>query len=187
MYLKKLITASVICILYLFVHSGFGQAANSLIALPTSLNFKENTIFQETSKTEKYRILSRAIEISDLGRILDADGQYTLLAPSNKVFNKILDIQSAKILNEADKAQLRKILTNHIISGKITAAKLLQVLASSTTNSKLITLRGSEIYFSLEGTDIILSDGNGQKVKILEADLQKSNGVIHEVDGLLGV
>jgi transforming growth factor-beta-induced protein len=118
-----------------------------------------------------FTILARALTEAALIDTLKSDGPFTVFAPTDEAFAKIPSEQLNAIL--ADKALLTKILTYHVVAGKLLAAG---VLARSELNS----VEGSSIKVSLNNSGAFVNDS-----KIIATDVLASNGVIHVIDTVL--
>ncbi len=118
-----------------------------------------------------FTILARALTEAGLIETLKSEGPFTVFAPTDEAFAKIPSDQLNAIL--ADKALLTKILTYHVVAGKLAAADVL----SATT---LATVEGSDINVSLQGSDAFVNQS-----KIVATDVFATNGVIHVIDTVL--
>ena len=102
---------------------------------------------------------------------LNKPGPYTVFAPTNEAFAKIPADQLNAIL--ADKAQLTKILTYHVVPGKVMAADL----------------QPEQMVKTVEGQDLDIKVANGAATvngcNIVKTDVTASNGVIHVIDCVL--
>jgi transforming growth factor-beta-induced protein len=118
-----------------------------------------------------FTILARALTEAGLIDILKGDGPFTVFAPTDEAFAKIPSDQLGAIL--ADKALLTKILTYHVVAGKLDAATVLD-------SCSLTSVEGSSINVSLQGSEAFVNQS-----KIIATDVFASNGVIHVIDTVL--
>ncbi len=118
-----------------------------------------------------FTVLATALTEAGLIETLKSAGPFTVFAPTDAAFAKIPSEQLSAIL--ADKALLTKILTYHVVAGKLAAS---DVLSSCT----LTSVEGSAIKVSLNGSDAFLNQS-----KITLTDVFASNGVIHVIDTVL--
>lgn len=117
-----------------------------------------------------FSTLVTALQAAGLVEALQGDGPLTVFAPTNEAFAKLPAGTLEALL--ADKAMLTKVLTYHVVSGKVTAAEVMK-LSSATT---------------LEGSSVAIDTSNGVKVNdanVVSADVMASNGVIHVIDTVL--
>ena len=118
-----------------------------------------------------FTILARALTEAGLIDVLKGDGPFTVFAPTDEAFAKIPSDQLDAIL--ADKALLTKILTYHVVAGKLDAATVLD-------SCSLTSVEGSSINVSLQGSEAFVNQS-----KIIATDVFASNGVIHVIDTVI--
>ena len=70
------------------------------------------------------------------------------------------------------------------MAGKLSASKILKAISRGEGKATFTTIQGNKIKASMNGIDIILTDTYGNKAKIVLADSNQSNGVIHEIDSV---
>lgn len=118
----------------------------------------------------QFSTLVSALTKANLVSALKATGPFTVFAPSNAAFAKA-NITSLDGISNDD---LTKILTNHVVSGK--------VMAADVTSGRVATLNtDSPIYIS-KNTDGVFINGT---VKVVQTDVTASNGVIHVIDNVI--
>ena len=101
-------------------------------------------------------------------------GNYTVFAPTNAAFKKLPKSTLAAV--GEDRALLKKVLTYHVVKGKVPAAKVV------TLNGKSVkTLSGQTVKVSVRGGNVFL---NGS-TRVTKTDVLASNGVIHVVNKVL--
>ncbi len=117
-----------------------------------------------------FKTLVMALKAADLVDTLKGPGPFTVFAPTDEAFAKIPKAKLDALLK--DKAQLTKVLTYHVVAGK--------VMAMDVKPGKVKTL---------EGESITITDKNGllkaNNAKILKTDIVADNGVIHVIDTVL--
>jgi len=114
--------------------------------------------------------LVTAVTAAGLVDTLSGPGPFTVFAPNDDAFAKLPKETLDEVL--ADKEQLTKILMYHVVSGKKTAADISNVTKAET----------------LQGGDVAIDTTDGVKVndaKVVTADIECSNGVIHVIDTVL--
>ncbi|MFN8049896.1 MAG: fasciclin domain-containing protein [Acidimicrobiales bacterium] len=116
--------------------------------------------------------LVSAVKAADLVDTLNGPGPFTIFAPTNDAFAKI----PADTLNSvlADKATLTKILTLHVVPGKMSAADLVKA-------GKATTVEGQDITFSGDASSLKV---NGQATVVC-GDVQVANATVHIIDTVL--
>ncbi len=110
-----------------------------------------------------------ALKTAGLVETLSGDGPFTVFAPNDEAFAKIPKDQLNALL--ADKAKLTKVLTYHVVSGK--------VMAADVKAGKVTTVQGSDLTISTAGGVKV------DKANVIKTDIVGSNGVIHVIDSVV--
>jgi uncharacterized surface protein with fasciclin (FAS1) repeats len=120
----------------------------------------------------RFTTLATALTAAGLIDTLKGPGPFTVFAPTDDAFAKL----PAGALDDllADKAALTKILTYHVVSGKVMAADVVSLTSANT-------VAGVPVSIKVEGSDVILN-GNS---KVIITDIETTNGVIHVIDTVL--
>ncbi len=118
------------------------------------------------------KTLAAAVKAAGLVETLQGDGPFTVFAPTDAAFTAIQS-EVDKLLKPENKSKLSKILTYHVISGKLKAADL-------KDGQELTTVEGSKLKVSVKDGKVTV--GNA---KVTTADISASNGVIHVIDKVL--
>jgi len=116
-----------------------------------------------------FKTLVTAIQAAGLVDTLKGPGPFTVFAPTDAAFAKIPKAKLDALL--ADKAALTKVLTYHVVSGK--------VMAADVKAGKVKTVEGGEVTLATKGG--VTVDG----AKVVKADVVASNGVIHAIDTVI--
>jgi uncharacterized surface protein with fasciclin (FAS1) repeats len=117
-----------------------------------------------------FKTLATALQAAGLVETLKGKGPFTVFAPTDAAFAKIPKADLDALLK--DKAKLTKVLTYHVVAGKVTAADVMKL-----TEAK-----------SVEGQELRIDTSSGVKVdgaSVIKADVMASNGVIHVIDAVL--
>ena len=128
------------------------------------------------------RDASRVIEMEE---VLDVSGPFTVFAPTNTAFAKLSPEELSELFEEENRKRLKDLLTDHIVAGNITASKILKAMCRGAGKASFTTVQGKKIFATMEGTDIVLTDGKGNQAKITTADSGHRNGVIHQIDSVI--
>ncbi|MFM9837176.1 MAG: fasciclin domain-containing protein [Cyclobacteriaceae bacterium] len=121
---------------------------------------------------ENFTTLVAAVTAAGLVETLSGKGPFTVFAPTNAAFAKLPAGTVEELVKPENKAKLAAILTYHVVAAKVMSTDL-------TEGQKAATVNGQEITVSLVGGASI----NGAKV--VTADLEASNGVIHVIDTVI--
>lgn len=130
------------------------------------------TIVEIAQATPDLSTLVTALQAADLVSTLNGNGPFTVFAPVNSAFAALDQDQVARLLEADNQALLQKVLTYHVVPGRILAADL-------TDGQTVTTVEGSTLTINLDGGASV----NG--VDIIDTDITASNGVVHLIDGVL--
>ena len=144
----------------------------SLLLVGASLSSKADNIVNVASNAGNFNTLLKAAVEAGLANTLSEDGPYTVFAPTDSAFEKLPDEVIISLLKKENKDKLVNILKFHVISGSYPSDKLPLL--------PLKTLNGQDVNFKVDNGDIFI---NGAKV--LKANINASNGIIHVIDGVL--
>ena len=118
-----------------------------------------------------FSILVEAVTKAGLVDALSATGPFTVFAPNNEAFNALFKKLGVTGIKDLTAEQLKPILTYHVVSGK--------VMSTDLNNTSVATLNGKKINVDIS---------NGVKIndsKVVKADIQGTNGVVHVIDRVL--
>ncbi len=145
----------------------------------------EKSIISNTENSKNHTTLLAAMKAADLDKILSYDGPFTVFAPSDMAFETMFSNTSSNPLDPENKEELKAILRYHIIAGEFTASKILKAMCSGKGKATFTTVQGEDLTATMQGIDIILTDQFGNSAKIIAADANQCNGVIHEIDSVI--
>ena len=131
-----------------------------------------------------FKTLATLLTEADLVKTLQGAGPFTVFAPTDAAFAAIPAAAVAKL--RADKGALTKVLTYHVIAGKITAADLAK-MADKDGYITAKTVSGVTLKLHLAGKAVHVNVDKGDKAiaNVTTADVMASNGVIHVIDKVL--
>ena len=118
-----------------------------------------------------FNTLATALKAAGLVETLKGKGPFTVFAPTDDAFRKLPAGTLEKLL--ADKARLTKVLTTHVVSGKVMAADVVKL-------SEAKTVEGSPVKISAKDGKVKVNEAN-----VVKTDVVASNGVIHVIDAVL--
>ena len=145
----------------------------------------EKSILENTKESGNYQTLVSAIKAVHLDKVLGHDGPFTVFAPSDKAFNKLPLGTIVSLLRPENQKKLYDLLTYHIIAGNLTASKILRAMCQGRGKATFTTVQGNKITATMIGIDIVLTDNLGNSAKIITADMDQCNGVIHGIDAVI--
>ena len=171
----------------LFFSINFTIAQNKSLSIfsSSSFMFNKNKGIEDVIDTQNHRTLLAAYKVTNLNKLLENNGEFTIFAPFDSAFSKMTKNELNNLFESENKNQLKSILKYHIISGKLTASKILNALCKGKGKASFPTIHGEDIHFVINGLDILLIDGNGKMAKIINADSIKGDAVMHEIDNII--
>jgi uncharacterized surface protein with fasciclin (FAS1) repeats len=144
-------------------------------AMSPLMNIVENAINSTIHTT-----LVAAVKSAELVETLSGPGPYTVFAPTDEAFAKLEAGTVDNLLLPDNRSVLTKILTYHVIGGKMSAKDLMGM-----NGQTLSTVAGDTLLVIVNGESITLQDSKGGMSTVTIADVNQSNGVIHVVDTVL--
>ncbi len=120
-----------------------------------------------------FNTLAAALTAADLVTTLKGTGPFTVFAPTDAAFAKLPAGTVDNLLKPENKAMLQKVLTYHVVSGKVLAATVV-------TLTKATTVQGQDVSITVSGSSVKVNDAN-----VTATDVLASNGVIHVIDTVL--
>ncbi|MBP8236052.1 fasciclin domain-containing protein [Rhizorhabdus sp.] len=146
----------------------------------------QGTVVDGAVASPDHTTLVAAVKAAGLVETLSGTGPFTVFAPTNAAFAKLPAGTVDTLLKPENKATLTSILTYHVVPGKLMAADIAANAAAHGGKAMLKTVQGETLTgWKDSAGGWWLTDAKGGKVKITAADMAKSNGVIHVIDGVL--
>lgn len=142
-------------------------------AMYPSKNIVENAVHSKDHTT-----LVAAVKAAGLVDTLSSAGPFTVFAPTNAAFGKLPKGAVGTLVKPENKATLTKILTYHVVPGKLEAADL-------TDGKKLTTVEGEQLTVKNSGGRVSIIDSKGGVSNVTIPNVNQSNGVIHVVNSVL--
>ena len=131
-------------------------------------------IIDTTLANGHFKTLGAALGAAKLYDTLKGAGPFTVFAPTDEAFAKIPEADLAALM--ADRDRLKKVLTFHVVSGKLTGADV----GHLKDGAKVKTVQGGELTLHLEGGKVRLDQST-----VTQTDILATNGIIHQIDTVL--
>lgn len=147
--------------------------------------FPSKNIIQNAMNSDDHTTLVAAVKAAGLVDTLQGPGPFTVFAPTNEAFAKLPAGTVETLLKPENKDMLVKILTYHVVSGKVSASDLKKQIQEGNGAASLKTVSGGTLTATMQGNQIVLKDEKGDVSMITIANVNQSNGVIHVVDTVL--
>ena len=140
--------------------------------------FPSKNIIQNAVNSKDHTTLVAAVKAAGLVNTLEGKGPFTVFAPTNAAFGKLPAGTVDNLVKPENKATLSKILTYHVVPGKLEASDL-------TDGKKLKTVEGEQLTIKKSGDKVTIIDSKGDSSTVTIPNVNQSNGVIHVVDSVL--
>jgi len=147
--------------------------------------YPTKNIIQNAVNSPIHTTLVAAVKAAGLVDTLSSAGPFTVFAPTNDAFAKLPAGTVDTLLKPENKATLTKILTYHVVAGKISSKRLARMIKKGGGKATLKTVSGGTLTAMMSGSSITLTDEKGGTSTITTADVFQSNGVIHVIDTVL--
>ena len=145
-----------------------------------------DNIVANASKAPNLTTLVAAVQAAGLATTLHGAGPFTVFAPDNAAFEKIPAATREGWMQPAQKAALTKVLTYHVVPGRLTAADIAAEAQKGSGTATLTTVQGEKLTIrDAGGGKWTITDAKGGTSTITQADVGQSNGVVHVVDTVL--
>ncbi len=147
--------------------------------------YANKDIIDNAVNSKDHTTLVAAVKAAGLVDTLKGTGPFTVFAPTNSAFGALPAGTVDTLLKPENKGQLTKVLTYHVVPGKIDAAALMKQIDAGGGKAMLKTASGGTLTATASGKTVSVMDESGGTSKVTIADVNQSNGVIHVVDKVL--
>lgn len=143
-------------------------------------------IVENAANSAEHTTLVAAVQAAGLVETLKGAGPFTVFAPVNDAFENLPDGTVQTLLRPENRAALTKVLTYHVVLGRVTAADLMRMIRHGHGTATLRTASGGTLTAVMNGpANVVIRDETGGVATISTYDVLQSNGVIHVVDRVL--
>jgi len=156
-----------------------------MLVISNSLFAQTKNIVETAIGSESHTTLVAAVKAADLVGVLSSEGPFTVFAPTNDAFEKLPAGTVESFLMAENKTTLQNILKYHVVAGKFMAADVIALINKSNGKATIATVNGGNLTAWLKDGSVYLTDAKGNSSKVIVANLDNSNGVIHVVDTVL--
>jgi hypothetical protein len=112
-------------------------------------------------------------------------GPFTVFAPTNEAFAMLPAGTVDTLLKPENKATLTKVLTYHVVSGRLSATDLKKQIKAGNGTAELTTVEGGKLWATMHDGGIMLKDEKGDTAMVTIPNVFQSNGVIQVIDRVL--
>ena len=177
------------------VYAALAAVAITMVAAPAHAQkdpdvggapmFANKNIVENAMNSKDHTTLVAAVKAAGLVATLQGPGPFTVFAPTNEAFEKLPSGTVDTLLKPENKEQLTKVLTYHVVPGKVTSKELVKKIKAGGGSATLKTVEGGMLTAKLDGKNVVLTDEKGGTSTVTIADVYQSNGIIHVVDTVL--
>jgi uncharacterized surface protein with fasciclin (FAS1) repeats len=147
--------------------------------------YPNKDIIDNAVNSADHTTLVAAVKAAGLVETLKGPGPFTVFAPTNAAFSKLPAGTVDTLLKPENKATLTKILTYHVVAGRLSAADIKKMIKDGHGAAELKTVSGGTLTAMIKGNMIVLKDEKGGMSTVTQGNVFQSNGVIHVVDSVL--
>ncbi|HEX8193454.1 MAG TPA: fasciclin domain-containing protein [Allosphingosinicella sp.] len=148
-------------------------------------NRAASTIAQTAGQTAELSQFAQALQAAGLAGTFGGSIPYTVFAPVNAAFEAVPAETRSGLMAAEGRAELTRLLTYHVVPGVITSQDIAAAMQRGQGRAVLATIAGPNLIVTREGDGLVVTDGAGNRARIVQADRRQSNGVIHQVDAVL--
>ena len=147
--------------------------------------YSSKDIIDNAVNSKDHTTLVAAVKAAGLVETLKGPGPFTVFAPTDAAFAALPAGTVDTLLKPENKPALTKVLTYHVVAGKMDAAMLKKAVMDGGGKAMLKTVSGGTLTAMASGTGVTVMDESGGTANVTIADVIQSNGVIHVVDKVL--
>jgi uncharacterized surface protein with fasciclin (FAS1) repeats len=142
-------------------------------------------IVETASAAPNLSTLVAAVKAAGLVDTLASPGPFTVFAPTNTAFEKLPAGTVNTLVKPENKATLTKILTYHVVAGKLTSTDIVGAIKAGGGKATLTTVSGDKLTARLSGNSVVITDSKGGQSAVTTVDVMQTNGVVHIIDSVL--
>jgi uncharacterized surface protein with fasciclin (FAS1) repeats len=147
--------------------------------------YPTKNIVENAVNSKDHTTLVAAVKAAGLVDTLEGPGPFTVFAPTNEAFEKLPAGTVDTLLKPENLDQLKKILTYHVVAGKLTSKDIAKQIKAAHGKAMLTTVEGGTLTAMMKDGKLVLTDEKGGTSTVTIANVIQSNGVIHVVDTVL--
>jgi len=147
--------------------------------------YANKDIIDNAVNSKDHTTLVAAVKAAGLVDTLKGPGPFTVFAPVNAAFAALPPGTVDTLLKPENKAALTKVLTFHVVPGRLDAAALMKMIADHKGAAMLKTVEGEPLTATVIAGVLTITDSKGDMAHVITPDVIQSNGVIHVVDRVL--
>ena len=147
--------------------------------------FKTKNIVENAVNSKDHTTLVAAVKAAGLVDTLMGSGPFTVFAPTNAAFDMLPAGTVDTLLKPENKAMLTKVLTYHVVAGNWDSKAIAKMIKKGGGKAELATVSGGQLWASMDGDSLVLTDEKGGRSTVTIANVRQSNGIIHVINSVL--
>jgi len=147
--------------------------------------YATKNIIQNAVNSKDHTTLVAAVKAAGLVDTLQGAGPFTVFAPTNEAFAALPKGTVDTLLKPENKDKLTKVLTAHVVAGKISGKDMMAKAKAMGGKYEMKTVSGDTLTAEVKQGKLYIMDESGGEAKVTIADVNQSNGVIHVVNKVL--
>lgn len=165
--------------------AGSSSSSEHAVMVGGAPMYPSKNIIENAVNSKDHTTLVAAVKAAGLVQTLEGPGPFTVFAPTNEAFDKLPPGTVATLVKPENKATLTKILTYHVVAGRLTAADLMKMVKEGGGKATLKTVEGDPLTVSQQGNKLYVMGEKSGIAEITIPNVMQSNGVIHVVSSVL--
>jgi uncharacterized surface protein with fasciclin (FAS1) repeats len=178
--MKNTIAVLLLTVVALATTAAFAGSKNPMVGGQEMYPTKD--IIDNAVNSADHTTLVAAVKAAGLVGTLKGSGPFTVFAPTNEAFAKLPAGTVESLLKPENKDALTKVLTYHVVAGRLSVMDLKKQIKAGNGQAELKTVSGGTLTVTLQGKNIVLRDEKGGMSTVTIPNVFQSNGVIHVVD-----
>jgi len=147
--------------------------------------YPTKTIVENAVASPIHKTLVAAVKAAGLVDTLNSAGPFTVFAPTDAAFAKLPAGTVDNLVKPENKDTLVKILTYHVVPGKISAKDIIASIKAGGGKATMKTVEGEDLTFTIVDKKVTITDAKGGTATVTIANVYQSNGIIHVIDAVL--
>jgi uncharacterized surface protein with fasciclin (FAS1) repeats len=171
----------------MFAVFAFGMSVSAqTVMVGGEAMFPLKNIVENAVNSKDHTTLVAAVKAAGLVDTLMSKGPFTVFAPTNDAFENLPEGTVGMLVKPENKMTLTKILTYHVVAGKVTAKDIMKMIKAGGGKAMVKTVSGGMLIAMMNGPmNVVIKDEKGNSANISTYDVMQSNGVIHVIDHVL--
>ncbi|MGJ7606094.1 fasciclin domain-containing protein [Variovorax sp. LT1R20] len=185
--MKKLVIALGVSVLLGACAGGMGMSGSgtSNPMVGGAAMYPTKDIVDNAVNSKDHTTLVAAVKAADLVGTLKSPGPFTVFAPTNAAFAALPAGTVDTLLKPENKPTLTKVLTYHVVPGRMDVPALMNAINAGGGKAVLKTASGGALTATMSGSNVLVTDAKGGTATVTIANVYQSNGVIHVVNKVL--